>query len=117
MKELEEKGTLKKVNEGIVFTIDERPKIGDWYLSSYNLIGKRSGYFINCLYDRLYNSDHKIIASTFGVGLELWMNDTCNEYQIINKIKFPEGFLNIEIPYVIEDNILIVKPILDTAKN
>lgn len=102
------KGTLKKVNEGIVFTIDKRPKIGDWYLSSYNLIGKRSGYFINCLYDRLYNSDHKIIASTFGVGLELKVNYKGKFQEILNG-KYDGVEMDTEYPYAIEDGKVIIE--------
>jgi hypothetical protein len=102
------RGKLKKVNEGIVFTIDKRPKIGDWYLSSYNLIGKRSGYFINCLYDRLYNSDHKILASTFGVGLELKVNYKGKFQEILNG-KYDGVEMDTEYPYAIEDGKVIIE--------
>ncbi len=60
------KGTLIKVNEGIVFTIDERPKIGDCYLS----ISKRMAQRFH-KDDSFFSNQHKILASTFGVGLEL----------------------------------------------
>lgn len=60
------KCTLRKVNEGVVATVDEIPKIGDW---SYNTITNL--LWFNDFNEKYLYAEQKIIASTFGVGKEL----------------------------------------------
>lgn len=58
------KCTLRKVNEGVVTTVDERPKAQQPY---YDTI--KGEYFSHAYFTE--DTDHFIIASTFGVGKEL----------------------------------------------
>jgi hypothetical protein len=101
------KGTLRKVNEGIVFTIDERPKIGNF---GYNTkIGKCLEYD-NRMYLFVDYSDHKILASTFGVGLELWLDYECSYMPLSSYYKkIQNKLLNTEYIYTIEDGKVIVE--------
>ena len=65
------KATLRKVDKGIIATIDERP--GDKDLFFYDVVAKdmyTTHIDYECHYDKY---DHKIIASNFGVGMELCM--------------------------------------------
>jgi hypothetical protein len=104
MKELEQKGTLRKVNEGIVFTIDERPKMGEHY---YNTIINECN-FRTLRNDSLYESqDQKILASTFGVGLELQVY--YNTYSKATKDEVLESMVGYEYPYTIQDNKVIIE--------
>lgn len=55
--------TLRQVADGIVATVDERPEIRDiCFNTTYNII--------TVCYNK-FEDQHKIIASTFGVGKEL----------------------------------------------
>ena len=99
------KGVLRKVNDGIVFTIDERPKMGDWWYHSNGVINNLS----NELNDPDYEDCHKILASTFGVGLELYMlleqeMDLILPLEDCLHIEF-----NTEYPYTIQDNKVIIE--------
>lgn len=60
-----EKTTLRQVPQGVVATIDERPKIGEYHLEDNQILN----IFPNYLTD--LNACDKVIASTFGVGKEL----------------------------------------------
>ena len=62
------KCTLRKTEQGVVATIDERPKMQEYYCYIVDFqVEKRM--IIN---DNYYNKNfHTIIASTFGVGKEL----------------------------------------------
>lgn len=63
------KCTLRKVSQGVVATVDERPKEGDWILD----YGVCSIYIDGDV--MIDNGEFKtIIASTFGAGKELYLN-------------------------------------------
>lgn len=104
------KGTLRKTSEGVIFTIDERPKIGDCYLS----ISKRMAQRFH-KDDSFFSNQHKILASTFGVGLELWVKlkrvDTSvvfgGKFRPLNKLD--EINFNTDHPYKIENNKVIIE--------
>jgi hypothetical protein len=96
------KGTLRKTNEGIVFTIDEDMINCKCYDTIQNKIVD------SIFYNKREYYCHKILASTFGVGLELWVkdkdfgNDNCIE--VLNNYEF-----NTEYPYTIQDNKVIIE--------
>ena len=60
------KCTLRKVEQGVVATIEERHKAHHPY---YNSI--KCKYFSHAYFTK--NTDHAIIASTFGVGKEIYI--------------------------------------------
>lgn len=63
------KCTLRQVSQGIVATIDKRPKAGDYaYEPKHNIY-----YKWVMSYTPVTNKYHKIIASAFGVGKELYV--------------------------------------------
>jgi hypothetical protein len=91
------KGIFKKTEDGIIFTIDERPKMGDFYYDKNTIIGIRS-----VDNDMLYKDDHKVLASTFGIGLELLIqNKSMNKIEVFD--------FNKKYEYTINDKQLIVK--------
>jgi hypothetical protein len=61
------KCTLRKVNEGIIATVDERPNKGDYY---YSL---NTTKIHKCKSDETWDNWQLILASTFGVGMELYV--------------------------------------------
>jgi hypothetical protein len=100
------RGKLRKVNEGIIFTIDERPP----YIEDE--VYFRQGELMSCnlndenfYYDIL---DHKILASTFGVGLELKVNYKGKFQEILNG-KHDGVEMDKEYPYKIEDGKVIIE--------
>jgi hypothetical protein len=98
------KGKLRKVNEGIVFTIDKRPKIGDLYIN----IGINDGVAYFKTKDDYNSNDHKILASTFGVGLELKVNYKGKFQEILNG-KYDGVEMDKEYPYAIQGNKVIIE--------
>jgi hypothetical protein len=101
------KGTLRKVNEGIVSTIDERPKEGDYCYDSGLVFGPYEFGDIS-----VSTEGFKIIlASTFGVGLELRINiDQSNNYaSAIGWDRYVQEKLNTEYSYTIQDNKVIIE--------
>ena len=74
------KTTLRQVPQGVVATIDERPKMFDYYYE----LDTETSHQRYCEADLLYVNDHTIIASTFGVGKELVIEaDTNIGYETI----------------------------------
>jgi hypothetical protein len=74
------KTTLRQVPQGVVATIDERPKLFDYYYE----LDTETSHQRYCEADLLYVNDHTIIASTFGVGKELVIEaDTNIGYETI----------------------------------
>lgn len=71
------KVTLRKVNDGIIATSDERPsELEYWIYIGFNEpieVGKPpySPNWFQKLWDK--NNYHKILASTFGAGMELYV--------------------------------------------
>ena len=94
------KGILRKVDKGIILTIDERPVNEDLFF--YDVVAKdmyTTHIDYECHYDKY---DHKIIASNFGVGMELKVED--------ESILFLEDYdFNKEYFYSIVDGKVVVK--------
>ena len=99
------KCTLRKVDKGIIATIDERPEMDECYYNTViNEIQKRS-----LSSDRLYSdSDHKIIASNLGVGMELWLVQQGQVPFIPNEVN-SHFFMDKEYSYSIVDGKVVVE--------
>lgn len=100
------KTTLRKVEKGIVSIIDERPKAGEW---SYN---SDSNHYYKAPFDLSSTYNHKILASTFGIGLELCTMVKLNKKTIIGftlNDRLNNALLNKEYKYSLEDDRLIIK--------
>jgi hypothetical protein len=104
------KCTLRKVSDGIIVTIDERPRIDDhWvYIGFDEPIEVGHPVYMPNWFNKLWDKGnyHKILASTFGIGLEL----------VAHYIGFEPKFningvleLGKEYEYTITDNKLILK--------
>jgi hypothetical protein len=106
------KCTLRKVSDGIIVTIDERPRIDDhWvYIGFDEPIEVGHPVYMPNWFNKLWDKGnyHKILASTFGVGLEL-----VAPLDDIMSISDEEWFAmlesNKEYEYTITDNKLIIK--------
>lgn len=99
------KCTLRKVEQGIVATINEEMKVGD-----YRYCITR-GYYrkvvqIDLKYANKHKSFHKIIASNFGVGMEL--DVYYNAYSKATKDEVLESMVGLECSYSIVDNKVII---------
>lgn len=102
------KCTLRKVDKGIIATIDKRPLIEELYYSErYNMI---------CIEDdksfALSNigvRDHKIIASTFGVGMELKANYKSKLNRMLNGVEVDVVDMDKEYSYSIVDGKVVVE--------
>ena len=97
------KGKLIKTSDGIIFIIDERPKIGDWGFSTFSNIYVKSNRDIKS------SNIHKILASTFGVGLELYMLLEQEMDLILPLEDCLHVEFNTEYPYKIEDGKVIIE--------
>lgn len=94
------KGALRKVNEGIVFTIDEvAPKGKMCYDTIANIVIESLGW----------QEHYKILASTFGVGLELYMLLEQEMDLILPLEDCLHVEFNTEYPYKIEDGKVIIE--------
>jgi len=90
------KCTLRKVENGIVVTVDERPEYGEY---CYDKLHNDINYFDESR--GCYSTDHKILASTIkGVGMELVIPEV---WLIL------ENEPNTEHEYTIENDKLIIK--------
>jgi hypothetical protein len=94
------KGTLRKVNDGIVFTIDEDMINCKCYDTIQNKIVD------SVFYNKREHYCHKIIASTFGVGLELWVN--LAEFNVKLESDYVKDD-NREFMYTIQNNKVIIE--------
>ena len=111
------KGTLRKVNEGIIFTIDERPKYKDYYFDV--MFQDWVQDLFNVCADYNDTDLHKILASTFGVGLGLsvrymgWFGEDTMSFdsfvKVWSKAISLDQLLSIEHPYTIQDNKVIIE--------
>jgi hypothetical protein len=94
-----EKTTLRQVPQGVVATIDERPKIGEYHLEDNQILN----IFPNYLTD--LNACDKVIASTFGVGKSI-------QYSKHDKV-LTEGVITVtfgkEYEYTEKANQVIIK--------
>jgi hypothetical protein len=96
------KGKLRKTIEGIVFTIDEDMINCKCYDTIQNKIVD------SIFYNKREYYCHKILASTFGVGLELKVNYTGKFQEILNG-KYDGIEMDKEYPYAIQDNKVIIE--------
>jgi hypothetical protein len=87
------KTTLRKTVRGIIATVDERPKENEYYLSIYTqkiwVAEKHSSEYLA--------NHHKIIASTFGIGMEFIIP---KQLQLDNPTEYE---------YTIQDNKVIIE--------
>lgn len=100
------KGTLRKVDGGIVFTIDERPKLDDW---GCNTIMDKCLQYDSRKCPYVDYTDHKVIASTFGVGLELVINF---KKQKLEKYLFSflvDNVFNTKYLFTVQNNKVIIE--------
>ena len=96
------KGTLRKTIEGIVFTIDEDMINCKCYDTIQNKIVD------SIFYNKREYYCHKILASTFGVGLELKVNYKGKFQEILNG-KYDGVEMDKEYPYAIQGNKVIIE--------
>jgi hypothetical protein len=94
------KGTLRKTIEGIVFTIDEDMINCKCYDTIQNKIVD------SIFYNKREYYCHKILASTFGVGLELWVSLAGFNVKLEPQYVKDD---NREFMYIIQDNKVIIE--------
>lgn len=77
------KCTLRKVNEGVVATVDRRPKLNEYYFDTMFQDWVKNNFDVCEDYE---DKDlHTIIASTFGVGKELLIqNQTMQKIEVFD---------------------------------
>lgn len=93
------KCTLRKVEQGIVATIDKRPKENELYYSEkHNMICIEDE--MSYPWSKIDEKDHKIIASNLGVGMELWLVQQGQVPFIPNEVN-SHFFMNKEYSYSI----------------